>query len=115
MRRGEIWWASLPTPAGSGPGLRRPVLIVQANAFNESRLGTVIVAAITGNLSREHAPGNVRLPPAESGLAKASVVNVSQLLAVDRGYVTQRVAALPMAAMNRVDEGLRLALNLPAG
>lgn len=113
MRRGEIWWASLPAPAGSEPGMRRPVLIVQSNPFNESRLGTVIVAAVTGNLSREHAPGNVRLASSESGLAKPSIVNVSQLLSADRRYLTKRVSALPSALMAKVDEGLRLVMNLP--
>lgn len=112
MKRGEVWWASLPVPAGSGPGFRRPVLLIQSNPFNESRISTVVVAVITSNLSLADAPGNVRIGKAESGLAKPSVVNVSQVVTVDRGYLTARVRALPAEAMRRVDGGLRLVLGL---
>jgi mRNA interferase MazF len=112
MKRGEIWWAALPSPAGSGPGFRRPVLIVQANPFNESCISTIVVAAITSNLALAEAPGNVRMSEAESGLARPSVVNVSQLLSADRGLLKERVRALPAATMQRVDRGLRGVLNL---
>lgn len=112
MKRGEIWWASLPPPAGSGPGLRRPVVVVQANPFNESRISTVIIAAVTSNLALADAPGNVRIVKSESGLSKPSVVNVSQVLTVDRSYLTERVRMLPARAMTRVDAGLRLVLGL---
>jgi mRNA interferase MazF len=112
MKRGEVWWASLPAPAGSGPGYRRPVLVVQANAFNESRISTVVVAVITSNLRLAEAPGNVRLPRRSSGLGKASVVNVSQLMTLDRRFLTERLKALPGAAVERVDQGMRLALGL---
>lgn len=112
MRRGEIWWASLPNPSGSGPGLRRPVLIVQSNPFNESRVNTVIVAVITSNLRLADAPGNVRLSKSESSLSKASVVNVSQVLTVDRGYLTERVGSLGIRPMRLIDDGLRLVLGL---
>ncbi len=112
MKRGEVWWASLPDPAGSGPGYRRPVLVVQANAFNESRINTVVVAVITSNLRLAEAPGNVRLPRRSSGLAKASVVNVSQLMTLDRRFLTERLRALPAAAVDRVDQGMRLVLGL---
>jgi len=70
MRRGEIWWATLPEPVGSGPGMRRPVLVIQANPFNESRIATVIIAVITSNLALAEAPGNVRLGKGDSGLPK---------------------------------------------
>ena len=110
MKRGEIWWASLPVPSGSGPGLRRPVLVVQSNAFNESRIATVVVAAITSNLALAEAPGNVRLAAADSGLPKASVVNVSQLLTADRTFLTERVGALRAGLLQRVDQGLKLVL-----
>lgn len=70
MKRGELWWASLPEPTGSGPGYRRPVLIVQSNPFNESRIATVIVAVVTSNLALTDAPGNVRLAKSETGLPK---------------------------------------------
>jgi mRNA interferase MazF len=112
MKRGEVWWAALPTPSGSGPGFRRPVLIIQANPYNQSRIATVIVAVVTSNLSLAEAPGNVRVGKADSGLAKSSVVNVSQLFTVDRALLAERVRALPADAMQRVADGLRLALEL---
>ena len=76
MQRGDLWWANLPDPVGSGPGYRRPVLIIQANSFNRSRLKTVLVAVITKNTALAAAPGNVLLPGNDSGLALDSVVNV---------------------------------------
>lgn len=111
-RRGEVWWADLPLPAGSGPGHPRPVLIVQSNQFNASRIQTVIVAVITSNLRLADAPGNVRLRPSDTGLPKPSVVNVSQLLTLSRELLRDRVGTLSSAAMNHVAEGLRLALGL---
>ncbi len=92
--------------------MRRPVVIVQSNPFNDSRIATVIVAVITSNLNLAEAPGNVRIAKAESGLAKPSVVNVSQVLTVDRELLTRRVKALPGQAIARIDDGLRLALSL---
>lgn len=112
MKRGEIWWASLPAPTGSGPGFRRPVLVLQSDPFNQSGISTVIVAAITSNLVIADAPGNVRLGKADSGLSKPSVVNVSQVVTLDRQLLTQRVRALPAMDMRHVDEGLRLVLGL---
>ncbi len=112
MRRGEVWWASLPAPAGSGPGFRRPVVIVQSNPFNQSRIATVVIAAVTSNLGLAEAPGNVRVSKTEAGLSKSSVVNVSQVLTVDRSYLTAKVRMLPAQVMNRVDDGLRLVLGL---
>ncbi len=112
MRRGEIWWASLPEPTGSGPGFRRPVLVVQSNSFNQSRIGTVVVAVITSNVALAEAPGNVRLSKSEAGLPRASVVNVSQLLTIDRSLLTLRVKALSSQTVARVDEGLRLVMAL---
>ena len=112
QRRGEVWWASLPPPVGSQPGHRRPVLVVQSNRFNRSRIGTVLVAAITSNLALAEAPGNVRLAPAESGLPKPSVVNVTQILAVNRDFLTARVARLPANTVNRVGQGLRQVFGL---
>jgi len=112
MKRGEVWWASLPPPVGSGPGLRRPVVIVQSNPFNDSRIATVVIATITSNLALAEAPGNIRVGKAESGLSKPSVINVSQVLTLDRSYLTERVRALPQPVMNRVDSGLLLVLGL---
>jgi mRNA interferase MazF len=112
MKRGEVWWGSLPPPTGSGPGYRRPVLIIQANSFNSSRIATVIVAIVTTNLGIERAPGNVRLGKADSGLPKPSVVNISQLFTIDRSLLTERVRALPSQSMDQVEAGLRLVLDL---
>ncbi len=112
MRRGEVWWASLAPPTGSGPGLRRPVLVIQSNRFNESRISTAVVAVITSNLNLAEAPGNVRINKGDSGLSKNSVVNVSQVITVDRSCLTQRVHALSAPIMSRVDAGLRLVLGL---
>ncbi len=112
MKRGEVWWASLADPVGSGPGYRRPVLVVQANAFNASRIATVIVATVTSNLALADAPGNVRISKADSGLSRPSVVNVSQLLTLDRSILAERVGTLPGAVLDRIDAGLRLVLAL---
>jgi mRNA interferase MazF len=112
MKRGELWWASMPAPAGSGPGYRRPVVVVQSNPFNESRVATVVVATVTSSLALADSPGNVRVARGDSGLGKTSVVNVSQLIALDRKMLTQRVRALPGDVMSAVDEGLRLVLGL---
>lgn len=112
MKRGEVWWASLPAPSGSGPGFRRPVLVIQSNPFNQSRIATVIVAVITSNLALGEAPGNVRISRTDSGLSKASVVNVSQVVTLDRQLLTEKARALPGPTMRQVDEGLRLVLGV---
>ena len=112
MRRGEVWWASLPDPTGSGPGYRRPVLVVQAEEFNESRIQTVVVAAITSNLRLSPAPGNVLCKRRDTGLRKDSVVNVSQLLTLDKSFLSQRIRGLPASVMRPVTAGLRLILGL---
>ena len=112
MERGEIWWAALARPRGSEPGFRRPVLVVQSDAFNRSRIGTVVTAAITSNMSLALAPGNVVCRPRGSSLSRPSVVNVSQVATVDRASLVERVGRLPEATMRQVDEGLRLVLSL---
>jgi mRNA interferase MazF len=110
MQRGEIWWASLPEPSGSGPGYRRPVLIVQANEFNRSKISTVIVAAITSNLALASAPGNVLLGTRVSGLPKDSVVNISQLMTIDKCFLTERIKAIDPHKIRDVEAGLRTVL-----
>ena len=112
MRRGEIWWAGLPEPEGSGPGYRRPVLIVQADEFTKSRINTVVVAILTSNLALAQAPGNVLVRSRYSGLPKDSVVNVSQLLTIDKRLLAEKLRALDAADMAKVDDGLRLVLNI---
>jgi mRNA interferase MazF len=86
--------------------------VVQSNPFNQSRIATVIVAVVTSNLALASAPGNVRVGKSESGLAKPSVVNVSQILTLDRALLTQRVRGLPADTMRQIDEGLRLAMGV---
>ena len=113
MKRGELWWAHLPDPAGSGPGYKRPVLVIQSNPFNASRIATVIVATVTSNLALAEAPGNVRITRSDSGLPQPSVVNVSQLITLDRSILTVKVKTLPGAVMDKVDGGLKLVLALP--
>ena len=112
MKRGEVWWASLPVPSGSEPGYRRPVLVIQADEFNRSTIRTVICAAITSNLNLANAPGNVPVSSRSSGLPKPSVVNVSQLFSLDRTRLTERVKTMDTPSLNQVEEGLRLILNL---
>ncbi|HUU15348.1 MAG TPA: type II toxin-antitoxin system PemK/MazF family toxin [Terriglobia bacterium] len=112
IRRGEIWWASLPEPAGSEPGYRRPVLVVQTNEFNEGRIRTVIVLAITSNLRLAGAPGNVLCRTRDTGLARESVINVSQTATVNKARLTQRIAVLPSTLMKEVEAGLRVVLGL---
>jgi len=112
MKRGEIWWAALPEPVGSEPGYRRPVLVIQADEFNQSAIRTVVCAAITSNINLADAPGNVQLSSRSSGLPRVSVVNVSQVLSVDRSLLTQRVKAIDLESMKQVEDGLRLVMKL---
>ena len=111
IERGEVWWASLAEPRGSEPGYRRPVLIVQADAFNRSRLQTVIAVVLTSNLRLVEAPGNVLVPAQQSGLPRDSVANASQVVTVDRKFLTERAGRLRGRALEAVDDGLRLALD----
>ena len=112
MKRGEIWWASLPEPEGSEPGYRRPIVIIQADDFNRSNINTVVCSSITSNLNIANAPGNLRLPARTSGLSKPSVVNVSQLVTVEKRFLSKKVKTLGHKLMNRIDDGIRLVLNL---
>ena len=112
IQRGEVWWASLPDPVGSGPGYRRPVLVVQSDEFNHSRIATVIVLTITSNLRLAQAPGNVLLPRKATGLSKNSVVNVSQIVTLDKELLTERIGSLPARLVREVEDGLRMVLVL---
>ena len=112
IQRGEIWWADLAEPQGSEPGFRRPLLIVQAEAFNRSRIATTIAVALTSNLALVDAPGNVLLPKRASGLPKDSIANVSQVVTVDRDVLTERTGKLSAELMAAVNTGLRLVLSL---
>ena len=112
IERGEIWWADLREPDGSGPGFRRPMLIVQNDAFNRSRLRTVVGVAVTSNLRLVDAPGNVLLPAKASGLPKDSVANVSQVMTLDRDFLSERAGRIRGALLADVGNGLRLVLDL---
>jgi mRNA interferase MazF len=112
MKRGEIWWASLPDPVGSGPGFRRPVLVVQSDDFNRSRIATVIVLVITSNVKLAQAPGNVLLSRKMTGLPQDSVANVSQIVTLDKGLLTDAVGRVPPKVFEKIEVGLRLALSL---
>lgn len=112
ITRGDVWWADLGKPVGSEFALRRPVLVTQADAYNRSRLGTVMVAVITSNLRLGQYPGNVTLPARESGLPRDSVVNVTAAATIDRADLTDRVSALPAHLMQSVDHGLVQVLGL---
>jgi mRNA interferase MazF len=110
--RGSIWWADLGEPRGSEPGYRRPLLVIQADAFNRSRIQTVIAAVLTTNLRLVDAPGNVLVPATTSGLRRDSVANVSQLITVNREDLQERSGQLDAETMRRVNAGLRLVLEL---
>ncbi len=110
VAQGEVWWADLGEPAGSGPGYRRPVLVVQGDAFNRSAIATVVCVPMTSNLKWAGAPGNVLLNPRDSGLPKESVANVSQLVALDRTALVDRVAIVAAAKLELVLRGIDVVL-----
>lgn len=110
ISQGEIWWAELASPAGSGPGHRRPVVIVQGDAFNRSALATVVVAPMTSALRWADAPGNVLLIARSTGLDRDSVANVSQLVAIDRELLTERVGKVSRAKLELILAGIDIVL-----
>jgi len=112
VERGQVWWADLGEPDGSEPGFRRPLLIVQDDAFNRSRLRTVIAVVLTTNLRLLDAPGNVLLAAKATGLPKDSVANVSQLVTVDRDFLLELGGCVRGQALRDVERGLRFVLGL---
>ena len=110
IAQGEVWWADLPDPTGSGPGFRRPVVIVQGDALNRSRLATVVCVPLTSNLRWASAPGNVELGMRMTGLAKDSVANVSQIVALDRSLLSERAGKLPRARVELLLSGIDVVL-----
>jgi len=112
IKRGEIWWAKLPEPLESEPGYPRPLLIVQANEFNKSRISTIIAVAITTNIRLAGAPGNILLSSKQSKLPRKSVVNISQIITIDKSFLTEKVHTLSSAIMENVEDGMRLVLKL---
>lgn len=112
MVRGEIWWASLPNPRASEPGYKRPVLILQSDAFNRSNINTVVCVIITSNIALARAPGNILLSKKDSNLPKKTVINVSQIVTLDKSYLTECVGAISKNIMNEVEKGIRLVLDI---
>ena len=110
IARGEVWWADLGAPAGSEPGFRRPVVVVQGDAFNASTLRTVVCVVLTSNLKWADAPGNVLLPTRSTGLPKASVANVSQLVSLDRATLVERSGRLSASTLELVLAGIDVVL-----
>jgi mRNA interferase MazF len=112
IERGQIWWAELGEPSGSEAGFRRPIVIVQSEAFNRSRLRTVVAAVLTSNLRLVEAPGNVLVPAKAAGLPKDSVVNVSQIITVDRDFLAEPAGRIRGQLLRDIENGLRLVLGL---
>lgn len=110
IAQGDVCWADLPDPVGSGPGFRRPVLVVQGDAFNRSRIATVVCVPLTSNLRWAEAPGNVLVSARASGLSKDSVANVSQVVTLDRELLTERVGRLSKKQLELVLAGLDVVL-----
>jgi len=112
IERGEIHWADLGTPSGSRPAKRRPVLVVQSDPYNGSRLATVVAVVITSNTGLAAMPGIVFLPATATGLPRDSVVNITAVVTLNKTELTDRVGRISLALMNQVDRGLRRALGL---
>ncbi len=110
VSQGDVWWADLRDPRGSGPGFRRPVVIVQGEAFNRSRIATVVCVPLTSNLRWADAPGNVRLSTRATGLPKDSVANVSQPITLDRDLLAERTGRLSRGQVQLVLAGLDVVL-----
>lgn len=110
ISQGDVWWADLPDPTGSGPGFRRPVVVVQGDSLNHSRIATVVCIPLTSNIKWAKAPGNVRLSPRLTGLPKDSVANVSQILTLDKTLLTDRTGKLPRPQLGLVLSGIDVVL-----
>ena len=110
VSQGEVWWADLGEPRGSKPGFRRPVLVIQGDALNRSRIATAVCVALTSNVTWASAPGNVLLSDSATGLPKESVANVSQIVTLDRSELTVRVGKLPKAKLELVLSGVDVVL-----
>jgi mRNA interferase MazF len=110
IAQGEVWWADLPGPVGSAPGHRRPVVVLQSDAFNRSALGTVICVPLTSNLKWQDAPGNARLTARSTGLDKDSVANVSQVTTLGKSQLTERAGRLSRRQLDLLLAGLDIVL-----
>ena len=112
MIKGEIWWATLPSPRGSGPGKTRPVVVIQGDSFNRSSIQTILCAVITSNISLSNAPANILLEKADSGLEKSSVINFSQILTLDKTYFTQLVTMLSKTHIQKINKSLKVIFDI---
>ncbi len=110
MKRGDIWWASLGEPKGSEPGFKRPVVVISSNDFNVSKIKTIIVAVITSNLRLSEAPGNIELSKKSTGLSRSSVINISQIITVDKLFLTEKIGKLPNKQLQLLNDGIKLVL-----
>ncbi len=110
ISQGEVWWADIPPPKGSGPGFRRPVVVVQGDPLNRSRIATAVCVPLTSNLKWADAPGNVSLAASATRLPNDSVANVSQVVALDRALLTERVSKLPRAKVELLLSGIDVVL-----
>ena len=110
ISRGDVWWADLPEPTGSGPGFRRPIVVVQGDAFNRSTIATVVCVPLTSNLKWADAPGNVRLAPRLTGLPRESVANVSQIVTLDKSLLTEHVGKLSRSKLQLILSGIDVVL-----
>jgi len=112
VKRGEVWWASLDDPPGSGPGYKRPIVVISSNYFNSSKISTIIVATITSNLNLSEAPGNFELTKKNSGLSRKSVVNISQLITLDKTFLIEKAGKLTNKQIEILNDGLKLVLSV---
>ena len=110
IAQGDVWWADLATPGGSAPGFRRPVVVVQGDAFNRSSIRTVVCVGVTSNLKWADAPGNVLLEGRATGLRRRSVANVTQVVTLDKGELTERAGRLPQAKLGLILAGIDVVL-----
>jgi mRNA interferase MazF len=112
VRRGEIWWADIPEPIASEPGYRHPVVIIQADEINLTRINTVIVIELTSNMRLARLHGNIKVSAVKTGLPKDSVANVSQLTSLDKRFLDEKIGEVDRLTMRQIDEGLRIILSL---
>jgi mRNA interferase MazF len=112
VERGDLWWADLGEPRGSAPALYRPVIVMQADAYNRSRIRTVVAVVVSTNLRLAALPGNVALPASDTGLPRDSVANVTQVATLDRENLSARIGAVPAWLMTEVERGVRRVLGL---
>jgi mRNA interferase MazF len=110
INQGDVYWVDLADPTGSAPGYKHPHVVIQNNLFNHSKIQTVVVAALTSNLKRADAPGNIRLEKGEANLPKPSVVNVSQVFTVDKSQLDEYIGSLSPGRVREIVGGLKLVI-----